>query len=106
MDLNQVLKDPVTTEKSTMLSDKGKYVFIINKFATKVDVKNAMKAIYDADVEKVTITPIMPKSRYVGRRIFMKRKPMKKATITIKGGKSIDITKFKDSKKSKSKLKK
>lgn len=105
MDLNQVLQDPVTTEKSTMLSDKGKYVFIINKQATKVDVKRAMKAIYDAEVEKVTITPIQPKSRYVGRNIYMKRRPMKKATITIKGGKSIDITKFKDSKKSKPKKK-
>ncbi len=103
MDLNQVLKDPVTTEKSTMLSDKGKYVFIIDKNATKVDVKNAVKSIYGADVEKVTVTPIRPKTRYMGRSIFVKRKPMKKAVFTIKGGKSIDITKFKDTKKSKSK---
>jgi len=106
MDLNQVLKDPVTTEKSTMLSDKGKYVFIINKHATKVDVKNAMKLIYGADVSKVTITPVQPKSRYVGRNVHLKRKFGKKATITIRDGKSIDITKFKDSKKSKSKPKK
>lgn len=105
MDLHHVLIDPVTTEKSTMLSDKGKYVFIINKAATKIDVKKAMKLIYDADVSKVTVTPIRPKSRYVGRNVFLKRRTMKKATITIKGGKTIDITKFKDSKKSKSKPK-
>ena len=105
MDLHHVLLEPITTEKSTMLSDKGKYVFLINKQATKVDVKNAIKLIYGEDVAKVAITPIRPKSRYVGRNIFQKRREMKKATITTKGGKAMDITKFKDTKKPKPKKK-
>lgn len=103
MDLHQVLLEPVTTEKSTMLSDKGKYVFKINKHATKVDVKNAIKLIYGEDVGNVAISHIRPKTRYVGRNVSLKRRQVKKAFITMKDGKSIDITKFKDAKKSKPK---
>ena len=94
--------EPITTEKSTMLSDKGKYVFRIRRDATKVDVKNAVKSVYGADVSKVTISYIRPKTRLArGRHVYEKRGLSKKATVTIKDGKSIDITKFKDSKKSK-----
>lgn len=104
MDLHHVIIEPITTEKSTMLSDKGIYVFRIRRNATKVDVKNAVKAIYDADVEKVSIIYIRPKSRYHrGRNLIVKRTPSKKAIIKIRGGKAIDITKFKEPKKSKKK---
>lgn len=100
MKVYQTIIEPVTTEKSTMLSDKGKYVFKIKKDATKVDVKKAIKAIYDADVEKVTITYTKPKTRLMrGRKLMVKRNPSKKATVTIRGGKTIDITKFKEPKK-------
>lgn len=94
--------EPITTEKSTMLSDKAKYVFRVNPSATKVDVKNAIKAIYDADVDKVNITYIQPKTRLLrGRHVMEKRGLSKKAVVTIKGGKTIDITKFKEPKKKK-----
>ncbi|MCD6109166.1 50S ribosomal protein L23 [bacterium] len=93
---------PITTEKSTMLSDKGKYVFKIRKDSTKIDVKNAIKTIYGVDTKKVTITYIRPKSRLAkGKHMYEKRKLAKKATVTIKDGKNIDITKIKNSKKSK-----
>lgn len=92
--------EPITTEKSTMLSDKGKYVFKVRKDSTKIDVKNAVKSIYGADTEKVTISYTQPKKRLArGKYVFEKRGLSKKATVTIKGGKSIDITKFKDSTK-------
>ena len=97
-----VIKEPITTEKSTMLSDKGKYMFFIQKDATKVDVKKAIKEIYDAETSKVTIINTRPKTRMMkGNNLFEKRKAAKKAVITIKGGKSIDISKFKESKKKK-----
>jgi len=106
MDLHSVLIEPITTEKSTQLQEQAKYVFRINKDATKIDVKNAVKLIYGGDVAKVTITPMKPKSRYYGRNIILKRREGKKATFSMKEGKTIDITKFVDKKKSKSKPKK
>jgi large subunit ribosomal protein L23 len=106
MDLHNVLVEPITTEKSTQLQEKAQYVFKINKHATKIDVKKAVKLIYGADVAKVTITPTRPKSRYVGRNVMLKRREGKKAVFSMKDGKTIDITKFVDAKKSKSKPKK
>ena len=97
-----VIIEPITTEKSTMLSDKGKYAFKINKNATKIDVKKAMKQLYDADVAKVAVSTIRPKTRLVKRGAQMiKRRAAKKAIVTIRGGKTIDITKFKEPKKKK-----
>lgn len=107
MDLYSVIKEPVTTEKSTMLSDKGKYAFKIDPWATKIDVKNAIKELYGVDVEKVTITTIVHKTRLVGgRNVIEKRKQGKKAVVTVKGKKTIDINKFKDIKKESTKKKK
>jgi len=98
----EVIKDPITTEKSTMLSDKGKYMFHVKQDATKIDVKNAIKEIYGVDTSKVTIINTRPKTRLMrGKNEFIKRKAAKKAVVTIKGGKSIDISKFKDTKKKK-----
>jgi len=72
-----------------------------------VDVKKAIKEIYGADVEKVTITTIVHKTRLIGgKNTIEKRKAGKKAVVTIKGKKSIDITKFKDFKKETTKKKK
>lgn len=105
MDLHNVLVEPITTEKSAMLQDKATYVFKINKHATKIDVKNAVKMIYGGDVESVRITRTQPKSRFVGRNLFLKRRMGKKAVFRMKDGKAIDITKFVDSKKSKPKKK-
>lgn len=104
MNTHTTIIEPITTEKSTMLSDKAKYVFKVAPNATKIDVKNAIKAIYDADVDKVNISYIKPKTRLMrGRHIIEKRGTSKKAVVTIKGGKTIDITKFKESKSKKKK---
>jgi large subunit ribosomal protein L23 len=104
MQIYSTIIEPITTEKSTMLSDKGKYAFKISGAATKVDVKKAIKALYDVEVEKVNIINIRPKTRLLrGRRVLTKRRLAKKAIVTLKGGKTIDITKFKESKPKKKK---
>jgi len=101
MKVYDTIIEPITTEKSTMFSDKGKYVFRIARDATKIDVKNAIKALYGADVAKVNITQIQPKTRLAsGKFPYQKRNAAKKAIVTIKDGKAIDVTKFiKESKK-------
>ena len=106
MDILAVIQEPITTEKSTMLSDKAKYVFRINRKATKVDVKNAVKEIYGVEVEKVSIINVRPKTRLVrGGNLMEKRKMSKKAVVRIKGGKAIDVSKFKEVKKESKKKK-
>lgn len=87
---------PIVTEKSTASNAKGKYVFLVDKNATKVDIKRAFRENYSVEVSKVNILYTNPKMRTTRfRTTFMKRHPFKKATITTKGGKTIDINKFK-----------
>ena len=92
----------VSTEKSSRAQEKRKYTFIVEKTATKIDIKNAVKAIYGADVQTVRTMLVPKKTRYIkGRYLWAKRPVCKKAIITLKGEQSIDPAKIGD-KKSKS----
>ena len=99
--LNVIIK-PVVTEKATDLSTKLAYSFWIRRDATKIDVKQAVKAAYGADVDSVRIINTPVKKRAMKKSIVNKRPNMKKAIVTIKGGKKLDINKVnKESKESK-----
>lgn len=91
----------VTTEKSSLAQANKHYTFLVRLDATKISVKKAIKELYGVDVAKVTVSIMPKKVRFIGSKgkVFTKRGKMKKATITIKEGKTIDLNKFKDSKK-------
>jgi len=86
---------PVTTEKSSLAQSRGQYTFLVSKAATKVDVKNAVKEIFGAEVKSVKIMITPKKERLIGRgRIWTKRPVAKKAIVTLKEGKTIDPNKI------------
>lgn len=92
MNIDQVLIRPLVTEKTSGNQEKGKYAFIVNGRATKVDVKSAIKILYAADVSKVNVILSPSKTRMVGRgREIIKRPNEKKVLITLKGQQSLDI---------------
>ncbi|MBU1151384.1 50S ribosomal protein L23 [Patescibacteria group bacterium] len=89
----------IMTEKSSRAQEKGKYTFMIKRDASKTDVKNAVKEIYGAEVATVRTALVPKKVRLVGRgKSLTKRSYHKKAIVTLKGGKTIDINKFKATK--------
>ncbi|RLI91593.1 MAG: 50S ribosomal protein L23 [Candidatus Altiarchaeales archaeon] len=56
MDPREVILYPLMGEKATNLREKeNKLTFIVNKKATKKDVKEAVEKLYDVKVEKVNI---------------------------------------------------
>lgn len=84
----------VLTEKSSREQENGKYTFVVSKEATKIDVKNAVKAIYGADVATVRTMILPKKTRYIkGRYLWNKRPVHKKAIVTLKGKQTIDPSK-------------
>lgn len=85
---------PVVTEKATALSTKLKYAFWVNRKATKIDVKRAIKDAYGVDVATVHMMNTPAKKKVARRMIVDKRPAMKKAIITLKGGKKLDTTKI------------
>lgn len=89
-----VLIAPVVTEKT--VAQTGKYTFLVNREASKLDVVEAMKEFYGVDVAKVNIINTPLKERVLGRgRVMTKRAEQKKAIVTLAEGKSIDFNAFK-----------
>ena len=94
MDTLYTIIKPVVTEKATALSTKLKYAFWVNRKATKIDVKRAVKEAYGADVSSVRIMNTPAKTRIARRMIVDKRPAMRKAIVTLRGGKKLDVTKI------------
>ena len=63
MNLSQILIRPVLTEKSVHQEVNGKYTFEVHHDASKVDIKNALKALYGVHVDAVNVTHILAKNR-------------------------------------------
>lgn len=89
-----VLKKPLVTEKVSALNEKGKYGFIVDINANKVEIKNAVEKQYGVTVEKVNTMRVMgkQKSRYTKTGVLEGRKPnYKKAIVTLASGEVIDF---------------
>ncbi len=94
MNLSQILIRPVLTEKSVHQENAGKYTFMVNQDATKIDVKNALRALYGVTVEKVNILHGLPKYRLGRSRMPMQKRPStRRAIITLKAGEKLDLNK-------------
>ena len=86
----QVLRRPVITEKSTLLSEQGRYVFEVAKGATKHDIKRAVEDAFDVSVLRVRTMGVRGKRKRFGPRITALRS-WKKAIVTLAPGDSITL---------------
>ena len=83
--------NPHITEKSTLLSESGVYVFKVSPRSNKVIIKRAISELYNVVPEKVNIVSVPSKSRRVrGKRGT--RSGYKKALVYLKKGDKIEIT--------------
>jgi large subunit ribosomal protein L23 len=91
MDLYEVLKRPVTTEKTTLLSSLVRqYTFEVDPRANKHLVKQAVEKIFDVEVVKVNMLKVPSRPRRWGR-IQGRRSGWKKAIVTLVEGDSISF---------------
>lgn len=89
--LYDVLKEPVLTERSTILKETNNvYAFRINPDACKTQVKDAIEKFYDVQVEKVRTVNVRGKVKRLARFIS-KRSNWKKAFVTLKKGQTLNI---------------
>ena len=89
-----VLKKPLVTEKVSALNEKGKYGFIVDMDANKVEIKKAVEKQYGVNVEKVNTLNVMGKlkTRYTKAGVLSGRKVnYKKAIVTLAEGEVIDF---------------
>lgn len=66
--LKSVIRKPRITEKAAVLSDKNVYTFEIAPQATKYDVRDAIKALYNVTPVKVNIVSKRPRRYHSSSR--------------------------------------
>ena len=82
---------PLTTEKSTNLSEQNKIVFKVPATANKKNLKNNIEKIFKVNVTKINIINKQNRTKLTrGKKV--KVSGFKKAIITLKKGQNIDLT--------------
>ena len=85
------VRNPIITEKATILSEQNKTVFKVHNSANKKTIKKNIEKIFKVNVVKVNIINQKPKLKMKqGRK--SRKSGYKKAIITLKKGQSIDLT--------------
>lgn len=92
MDYTSILKVPVSTEKAVRGSAEGHHVFYVGATVNKIQVSQAIKALYGISPLKVRIVNLPSKTTGQGR---IKRSPRKKAIVILKKGQKLDPSKLK-----------
>ena len=90
MNLYEVLRRPLITEKNTILQEQDKYAFEVALTANKHQIKEAVEKAFKVKVAKVNVLMVRGKMRRRGSRMVMSRN-WKKAIVTLKAGEKIDI---------------
>ncbi|MBI4786766.1 MAG: 50S ribosomal protein L23 [Chloroflexi bacterium] len=91
MHVYEVLKRPITTEKSNRLKDDlRQYAFEVDERANKVQIKEAVETAFNVQVRRVNVLRMARKRRRFGRRVVYT--PIwKKAIVTISADQRIDL---------------
>ncbi|TFG91871.1 MAG: 50S ribosomal protein L23 [Syntrophobacterales bacterium] len=91
MNIYSVIKKPLVTEKSTIArEEENKYLFEVDRGATKIDIRKAVEKIFKVTVVNVHTINISGKKKRVGR-VVGRRRDWKKALITLAPGSSIEV---------------
>lgn len=86
-----VIRSPIITEKSTMLSEHNQVVFRVARTATKPQIKAAVEALFKVKVTGVNTQVRKGKTkRFKG--IIGHQSDVKRAIVTLAEGQSIDVS--------------
>ena len=86
-----VIKKPITTEKSTNLQQFNQYSFVVSKNSNSYEIKNAIEMIFKVKVNKVNTSILRGKGKtFKGQYGF--RQDTKKAIVTLDEGNTIDAS--------------
>jgi large subunit ribosomal protein L23 len=86
----QVIKRLVITEKNMDMNPLNKYVFEVEKSANKVEIAKAVAKLFSVTVVSVNTLRSKREMKRFGTR-GVRKKPSKKAIVTVAAGQSIDL---------------
>ncbi|NLW25457.1 MAG: 50S ribosomal protein L23 [Clostridia bacterium] len=85
-----IIIKPIISEKSVEQMEQNKYTFKVDKKANKIDIKQAVEAIFKVKVTDVKTMNVKGKLKRLGR--YQGRTPdWKKAIVTLQEGDKIEI---------------
>lgn len=91
MGIYSIIKRPLLTEKSTVEKmNRNRFFFEVDINATKKQIKEAVKKLFNVNVIDVRTMRVRGKTRYIGRTLS-KKPNWKKAIITLKQGEHIGM---------------
>ena len=91
-DPRDVIIRPVVSEKSYALLDRGVYTFVVHPDANKVEIRQAVEAIFGVRVLDVNTLNRKGKRKRNRRTFTFGRRPdTKRAIITLAEGDRIDL---------------
>lgn len=90
MQARDILIRPLITERTTQLMGEGKYVFVVDKKANKIEIAKAVAEIFKVKVVSVNTANVTGKKKRVGRTVG-KRPDYKKAIVKLAAGETIEF---------------
>ena len=91
MNLLDVIKRPVITEKSMNAMEENKYTFEVDTRANKTLVKQAVEAAFDVKVKDVNIVNVRPKFKRMGKYAGYTKKRRKAIVTLTSNSKAIEL---------------
>ena len=85
-----IVKKPIITEKATLLRQGNIYTFQVDSKANKIQIRQAIEALFEVRVDSVRTVSVPSKPRRQGM-FAGKRSGWKKAYVTLQSGESIDV---------------
>jgi large subunit ribosomal protein L23 len=93
MDASSIIKEIQLTEKGTDLREKAnQYLFKVDSGANKIQIKEAVEAMYNVSVANVNTMNYAGKRKRERTVRYGKRADWKRAVVTLKEGSKIDLT--------------
>ena len=86
-----VIRKPIITEKTTMASENGAVVFEVAIDSNKPSIKEAVENLFGVKVKAVNTTITKGKSKRF-RGMLGKRRDVKKESVTLEEGNTIDVS--------------
>ena len=85
-----IIKRPIITEQSMEQTEMKRYTFEVAKDSNKVEIRQAIEAIFNVSVVKVNTLNVKPKPKRVRYQVGQTR-TWKKAMVTLKEGDTIEL---------------
>ncbi|MFQ5801698.1 MAG: 50S ribosomal protein L23 [Candidatus Methylomirabilales bacterium] len=87
---HRIVRRPVVTEKGTALKEQNKYLFEVDRRATKVQIRQAVESLFHVKVAAIHTVAMRGKEKRLGRFVG-RTSDWKKAIVTLREGHSIEF---------------